>query len=177
MMNNYLQVHHKNRLSKWSPPVTDTIKINFDGAVLEKGCEVGIGGVARDSSGAVLAWFSCRFSRQVNGEIAEALAAREAVDLAIRHGWSKVLIEGDCLSLINKLNSSDLDQSYTRPLVQDIKLATSFSSTLSFAHVVRNNNTMAHKLATRAGASLYSSRCFSPVEADLFGLLEADFYF
>ncbi|KAL0283938.1 UNVERIFIED_CONTAM: hypothetical protein Sangu_2475900 [Sesamum angustifolium] len=139
-------VHHKNTLSKWSPPVTDTIKINFDGAVLEKGSEV-------------------------------ALAAQEVVDLAIHHGWSRVLIEGDCLSHINKLNSSDSDQSYTRPLVQDIKLATSFSSALSFAHLVRNDNTIAHKLATRAGASLYSCRCFSPAEADLFGLLEADFYF
>ncbi|KAL0288755.1 UNVERIFIED_CONTAM: hypothetical protein Sangu_2644500 [Sesamum angustifolium] len=55
MSHSLQHVYHKNRLSKWSPPATDTIKINFDGAVLEKGSEVGIGGVARDSSGAVLA--------------------------------------------------------------------------------------------------------------------------
>ncbi|KAL0449347.1 UNVERIFIED_CONTAM: hypothetical protein Slati_1491100 [Sesamum latifolium] len=100
---------YKNRLSKWTPPMAGMIKINFDGAVLQNGCEVGIGGVARDSSGSVLAWFSCRFQRQVDSRIAEALAAREAIDLAINHRWSRVLIEGDCLSLINKLNNSDLD--------------------------------------------------------------------
>ncbi|KAL0393137.1 UNVERIFIED_CONTAM: hypothetical protein Sradi_2536500 [Sesamum radiatum] len=116
---------HKNRL--WSSPVAGTIKINFDRAVLQKGCEVGIEGVARDSSGALLAWFSCRFRRQVDSEIAEALAAQEAVDLAIHYGWRRILIEGDRLSLINKLNNSSLGQSYTRPLVQDIKLATSLA--------------------------------------------------
>ncbi|KAL0434336.1 UNVERIFIED_CONTAM: hypothetical protein Slati_2767900 [Sesamum latifolium] len=91
-------LHHtckKNRLSKWTPPMAGMTKINFDSAVLQNGYEVGIRGVARDSSGSVLAWFSCRFWRQVDGKIAEALAAREAVDLAIHHGWSKVLIEGD----------------------------------------------------------------------------------
>ncbi|KAK4410281.1 hypothetical protein Sango_0101100 [Sesamum angolense] len=90
-----------------------TIKINFDGPVLHKGCKVGIGRVARDSTGSVLAWFSRKYQRQVNGEIAEALAAREAVDLAIRHGWNRILIEGDCLNLINKLNRYEPDQSYT----------------------------------------------------------------
>ncbi|KAL2243997.1 UNVERIFIED_CONTAM: hypothetical protein Sindi_0517700 [Sesamum indicum] len=94
---------YKNRLSKWTPPVAGMTKINFDGSVLEKGCEV-------------------------DGEIAEALAAREAVDLAINHGWRRVLIEWDCLSLINKLNSSGLDLWYIRPLIQHIKLATPFCS-------------------------------------------------
>ncbi|KAL0456376.1 UNVERIFIED_CONTAM: hypothetical protein Slati_0976800 [Sesamum latifolium] len=77
---------HKTRPSEQSPPVVGTIKINFDGAVLEKGCEVGIRGMAQDSTGSVIAWFSCGFWRQVDGEIAEALAAKESVDLALKHG-------------------------------------------------------------------------------------------
>ncbi|KAK4392664.1 putative 1-phosphatidylinositol-3-phosphate 5-kinase FAB1D [Sesamum angolense] len=162
---------------KVDPLEAGTIKINFDGAVLHKGCKVGIGGVARDSTGSVLAWFSRKYQGQVNGEIAEALAAREAIDLAIRHGWNRILIEGDCLNLINKLNSSEPDQSYTNPLVNNNRIAASLCSDLDFIHVSRNNNTIAHKLATRAGASLYSSHCFSPVEVDLFCPLEADFQF
>ncbi|KAL0320864.1 UNVERIFIED_CONTAM: hypothetical protein Sradi_5347900 [Sesamum radiatum] len=141
------------------------------------GCEVGIGVVARNSSGSVLVWTSRKYHRHVDGEIAEALAAREAVDLTLKHGWNRVWIEGDCLSLINKINSSETDHSYTNPLVQDIKKASFFCSTVAFSYVSRSYNTIAHKLATRAGASLYSSRCFSPAEADLFGLLEADFHF
>ncbi|KAL0408431.1 UNVERIFIED_CONTAM: putative mitochondrial protein [Sesamum radiatum] len=152
-------------------------KINFDGAVHNGGCEVGIGVVARNSSGSVLAWTSRKYHRHVDGEIAEALAAREAVDLTLRYGWNRVWIEGDCLSLINKINSSKTDNSYTNPLVQDIKRTSSFCSILAFSYVSRSYNTIAHKLATRAGAPLYSSRCFSPAEADLFGLLEADFHF
>ncbi|KAL0449471.1 UNVERIFIED_CONTAM: hypothetical protein Slati_1503500 [Sesamum latifolium] len=170
-------VRHGARPSKWIRPDTGTIKINFDGVVHHKGCEVGIGGVARDSDGFVLAWFSRKFQRQVDGEIAEALAAREAVDLVLRHGWNSVLIEGDCLGLINKINISEPDHSYTNSLVHDIKVAASLCSDLAFIHTSRNNNTIAPKLATRAGAPLHSTYCFSPAEADLFCLLEADFHF
>ncbi|KAK4397218.1 hypothetical protein Sango_1558400 [Sesamum angolense] len=149
------------RPAKWIPLEAGTIKINFDGAVLQKGCKVGIGGVARDSTGSVLAWFSRKYQRQVNGEIAEALAAKEAVDLAIRHGWNRILIEGDCLNLINKLNSSEPD----------------YHTQILWSTILELLLPSAQKLAICAGPSLYNSHCFSPVEADLFYLLEADFQF
>ncbi|KAL0430294.1 UNVERIFIED_CONTAM: ABC transporter I family member 10 [Sesamum radiatum] len=99
-----LRQQKQNRLgaSKWSLPPVGTIKINFDGAVLQKGCEAGIGGVARDSNGSILAWFSYKLQRRVDGEIAKALAATEAADLARKFKWNNVWIEGDCLNpLIN----------------------------------------------------------------------------
>lgn len=40
----------------WTPPVGDTIKIKFDESINKVPPFAGLGGVARDSSGRVLAW-------------------------------------------------------------------------------------------------------------------------
>ncbi|KAK4426652.1 hypothetical protein Salat_1433900 [Sesamum alatum] len=52
-------------------------------------------------------------------EIAEALPAREAVELSLKHNWTQITIEGDCLTWGNARNiacnddgsSNDHDQS------------------------------------------------------------------
>ncbi|KAL0449428.1 UNVERIFIED_CONTAM: hypothetical protein Slati_1499200 [Sesamum latifolium] len=172
-----LRQQKQNRLgiSKRSIPPVGTTKINFDGAALQKGHEAGIGGVARDSNGLILAWFSYELQRTVDGETAEALTARETADLAKKFGWNNVRIEGDCVNLINKLKSPDMDYSASEPLVQVTKLALASTFVIPFSHVSRDLNNIAHKLATRARAQLFGSGCFSPAEADLFGLLEVDF--
>ncbi|KAL0355119.1 UNVERIFIED_CONTAM: hypothetical protein Sradi_3958800 [Sesamum radiatum] len=122
-------------VSSWRKPPPCIVKINFDGAVFLKGSEVGIGAVARDSEGTILAWVSHRFQRFVDAEHAEALAAREAVDLAARNNWKEIIVEGDCLSLINKLNSHSRDLSHIGVLVSDIRLASFDCSFISFSHL------------------------------------------
>ncbi|KAL0410148.1 UNVERIFIED_CONTAM: hypothetical protein Slati_3604500 [Sesamum latifolium] len=56
---------------------------------------MGIGIIARDERGRVLAWVSRRIEKKIHSEMAEAWAAREAIQLAIRHGWSSVILEWD----------------------------------------------------------------------------------
>ncbi|KAL0452894.1 UNVERIFIED_CONTAM: hypothetical protein Slati_1267500 [Sesamum latifolium] len=73
----------RHRFSVASTPV-DHIKVNFDGATFCKGQELGIGVVARGVSGECLAWLLKRVKRMGDGELAEALAARETMFLALR---------------------------------------------------------------------------------------------
>ncbi|KAL0359843.1 UNVERIFIED_CONTAM: hypothetical protein Sangu_0833700 [Sesamum angustifolium] len=96
------------------------VKINFDGAMFERVGEMGVGAVARDSRGHCLAWLTHRIPRPGVGEVAEAWAAREAIQLALRHGWCRVVFEGDCVSLIRKLVNQQRDLSIVGPLVSDI---------------------------------------------------------
>ncbi|KAL0299112.1 UNVERIFIED_CONTAM: hypothetical protein Sradi_6571000 [Sesamum radiatum] len=66
----------------WTAPSSGYIKVNFDGATFQNGQEIGVRVVARGTSGECLAWLSKRVRRLSTGEMAEALAAREAVLLA-----------------------------------------------------------------------------------------------
>ncbi|KAL0447178.1 UNVERIFIED_CONTAM: hypothetical protein Slati_1845700 [Sesamum latifolium] len=93
---------------------------------------MGLGVVARDERGSCLGWLSRRISVLASGEMAEAWAAREAVQLATHNAWPSVIIEGDCLVLISKLRVSDRDL-----------------SPVGFSFVKRIGNSVAHaKLAS-----------------------------
>ncbi|KAL0389164.1 UNVERIFIED_CONTAM: hypothetical protein Scaly_0273500 [Sesamum calycinum] len=83
-------------------------------------------------------------------ETVEALAAREAVSLARRMGWRKIIVEGDCANLHLKLSSSQEDCSAIGTIVRDIKfLATDFEVCV-FALVRRTGNRVVHSLARNA---------------------------
>ncbi|KAL0463196.1 UNVERIFIED_CONTAM: hypothetical protein Slati_0207200 [Sesamum latifolium] len=78
------------------PPPRDCVKVNFDGATFMKGQELGIGVIARGLDGKCLAWLAQRILRRGYGELAEVIAACEAILLARRKGPPSIIIEGDC---------------------------------------------------------------------------------
>ncbi|KAL0412616.1 UNVERIFIED_CONTAM: hypothetical protein Sradi_1463300 [Sesamum radiatum] len=139
--------------SSWQPPPEGVVKINFDGATFEKGKKLGVGVVARNSLGQCVAWVSRRLGIAGSGVLAEALAAREAVFLAVRRGWRQVIVEGDCSSLVQKLQSRVRDLSAEGPIVTDVlTLAVVFHS-YEFNFVKRSNNRVAHFFAHFSGVS------------------------
>ncbi|KAG8387118.1 hypothetical protein BUALT_Bualt03G0220000 [Buddleja alternifolia] len=68
--------------------------------------------ISRDSNGQYVAWRQQRFNFGSIPEVAEALAALEAIQMARRRGWRKIQLEGDCLGLISKLREKSRDFSY-----------------------------------------------------------------
>ncbi|KAL0406440.1 UNVERIFIED_CONTAM: putative mitochondrial protein [Sesamum latifolium] len=158
----------------WHRPPNGFIKINFDGALFQNHAEVGVGVVARDCQGGIRAWFSHRFPRHAEPELAEALAARTDIDIILKHRWPSVILEGDCLPLINKLRSSATDNSLVRPLIWDIKSASSACHSFLFNYVSRNGNSLAHKLARLASARSEGHDSFSAADVQRFKLLDFD---
>ncbi|KAL0326613.1 UNVERIFIED_CONTAM: putative mitochondrial protein [Sesamum angustifolium] len=65
----------------WQPPDRESIKINFDAAVFDKGNGVGLGVIARDWKGTCLAWRSMIIPNICSPEHGEALAARMAIEV------------------------------------------------------------------------------------------------
>ncbi|KAL0336959.1 UNVERIFIED_CONTAM: hypothetical protein Scaly_1971000 [Sesamum calycinum] len=114
------------------------------------GSAMGIGVVARDLNGVCLAWLSRKVLRTGNGEIAEALAAREAIQLAARRGWKSIIIEWDCAVLISKLRAVDHDLSYIGTVIFDILSFVNLFTSCQFACVKRAFNSVAHCLAKSA---------------------------
>ncbi|KAL0402036.1 UNVERIFIED_CONTAM: hypothetical protein Slati_4233500 [Sesamum latifolium] len=112
----------------WLPPPSESVKINFDGAVFSSQTTMGAGIVVRNSEGVCLAWRTRRFLYASDADLAEVLAASEAASLAIQKGWQSIILEGDCKNIIARLNSNDVDLSVLGPIVDDTRnLMRSFS--------------------------------------------------
>ncbi|KAK4404602.1 putative mitochondrial protein [Sesamum angolense] len=86
-------------------------------------------------------------SRQAHAELTEALAAREAILLAQRQDWRSIIIEGDCVSLLHKLQSDYCDLSKVGLVFSDILLATPSFIACDCNCVHRECNSIAHLLA------------------------------
>ncbi|KAL0399727.1 UNVERIFIED_CONTAM: putative mitochondrial protein [Sesamum radiatum] len=157
--------------SSWKAPPLEHVKINFDGAVVGEKSEMGIGVIARDSQGQCVAWMTHRIRRAGFGELAESWAAREAIQFALRRGWRRVVLEGDCLNLIRKLNAGQGDLSFTGPLVLDIQYFAAKFSSCQFSWIKRSGNSVVHFLAQTANGYVEGGSIVPP---SVLGLLSSD---
>ncbi|KAK4429703.1 hypothetical protein Salat_1270900 [Sesamum alatum] len=111
---------------------------------------MGIGVVARDSEGACLGWLSRTLANGGSPEVVEAYAAWEALRLAWQWGWPRVIIEGDCASILNKITAETQDRSAVGPLVSDVRSLASHFESVSFSFVRGSCNAVADRLESMA---------------------------
>ena len=97
--------HSTQMQSRWSPPPTGMIKVNFDGALFRDIRKAGIGVVVRDSNRKAIATLSEQASLPFSPEIAEAMAAARAVSFVQGLGFTSFILEGDSDNVINTLKS------------------------------------------------------------------------
>jgi hypothetical protein len=114
--------------------------------------------VARSSCRLVGAW-----SKPLPGIsdplIAESMAVREGVLFAKIRGLSHVIVETDCLEVVNLWNTRHNSRSIVAPLLVEIgELATSFCF-FDIQHVMRTSNIPAH-LCVRHASTLNVSECW-----------------
>ena len=82
--------------------------------------------------------------------IAEALSLRDGVIFAKLRGFSRVVMEVDCLEVVNLWDSRAVSRSVVAPILQEIEgLASSFISFV-IKHVMRSANIPAHLCARHA---------------------------
>jgi hypothetical protein len=109
--------------------------------------------------------------------IAEALALRDGVIFAKLRGFSRVVMEVDCLEIVDLWDSRAGSRAVVAPILQEIEgLSSSFSSFV-IQHVIRTSNTLAHLCAkhactletTSAWMELPPSFLVSSLQADTLG--------
>ncbi|KAL0455129.1 UNVERIFIED_CONTAM: hypothetical protein Slati_0852100 [Sesamum latifolium] len=133
----------------WTTPTPGSIKINSDAAIFHSDGDFGVGVIAHDSNGHCLAWSSIRLHRRFLLKVAEAWAARIAIQLAHFFGWTNIMIESDCAYLHSQLICSTTLSSCIGPIVFDIlSLAAGFND-CCFSLVRRTGNSVAHYLVRR----------------------------
>jgi hypothetical protein len=140
----------------WRPPEEDVVKINTDGGLSLDTRKAGAGGVAR-SHLSYLGACSKPYDGISNSLIAETLALRDGVIFAKLRGFPKVVMETDCLEVVNLWNTRHESRSIVAPLLQEIGgLVLSFSS-FSVQHVMRSANHSAHLCAKLACTLMVTS--------------------
>jgi ribonuclease HI len=131
----------------WLPPEDGWCKANADGSFRMSSGAGGTGVVLRDHRGGFLA-AECHFLPSVSDpERAELIACKRALELTKRQGWEKVCLETDCLGVITKLRSKEMDRSVHGPLVEEVKFLLKGFVEHLVRHARRSCNGVAHLLA------------------------------
>ena len=109
--------------------------------------QAGIGVVIRDSMGQVMASLAQQIPLPSTAIEVEALASRWAMELALEIGLNKGVLEGDSLILMNALKTNSHSLAQFGHIIKDIQFLASQFSIISFSHVKRHCNTVAHLIA------------------------------
>jgi hypothetical protein len=103
----------------------------------------------RDLAGFVAAW-SKPLPGITDPLIAEAMAHREGVIFAKLRGYTRVILEVDCLEIVDLWDSRAGSRAVVAPILQYIEGIYSLFSSFSISHVIRSSNTAAHICAKHA---------------------------
>jgi hypothetical protein len=91
----------------WEPPPEGWTKINVDGSFVEQSGAAGVGVIARDDKGTVIFTAWCAIARCESAYEAEALACLEGLKLASQWASGSVILETDCVRVLNALRDKD----------------------------------------------------------------------
>ncbi|KAK4487212.1 hypothetical protein RD792_006532 [Penstemon davidsonii] len=120
--------------------------INNDGVI-------GIGLIARDCFGDCVGWRGITINLPLSPEASEALAALRAVEFSLEKGWRNLIIEGDCLSVIQGILDLKLSAGVLGSVFEDINVLAKDFHSFKALHVFREHNVAAHSLAKLASTA------------------------
>ena len=141
------QHNDTSRLVKiWKPPDQGRLKINTDAAIFGDQL-VGFGGIVRDQAGEVMLATCETMDGDFMVDEAEAMAARHALQITIEAGFRQVILETDNLKLYTHLKKGYCENTSFGRIVADILKMVGTCNSVSFAHVCRGGNRVAHILA------------------------------
>lgn len=135
--------------ASWRPPEENVIKLNTDGAIdASQGC-AGAGIVVRDHLGLLLAGSCIKYAGVSEPFVAEILACRDAVLMAIERGWSSIVIETDCQIFVRDWIEGN-DRSGGGHIIREMKSYLSNFQGFDLKFVGRGANAAAHACARHA---------------------------
>lgn len=127
----------------WSPPTEYTYKINSNVTIFGEGL-CSLGAVMRDSFGDVLVATCYSIEGNWEVDVAEALATRQGLVIALESGLRDVILESNNMKLYNHLKKSLREASYFGSILSDIRMVAVKSRSCSVSHVKRKGNLVAH---------------------------------
>ena len=135
---------------KWTAPPWNKYNINYDGAISNAKNKAGIGVVVRDCNGEVMASLIQQLEQAYQPVEVEAIAACRAVEFGNEIGVDCAIVEGDSEVIVKALRNNDNGLIPFAPLINDVSLFLGLFSELSYSHIRRDGNKVAHNLAKLA---------------------------
>ncbi|KAM6543464.1 hypothetical protein CsatB_007911 [Cannabis sativa] len=143
---------HGDGAEHWAAPQEHSVKVNVDTAVFGETRQFRIGLVARDAQGLLIEGRTKIFQGHSSPKFIEAMGIRQALSWIKARHWQKVVLETDCLSVVQALRSSIFMISTFGQVVNDCKAMLNVLKNVSIYFVRRSTNMVAHKFA-RASVS------------------------
>ena len=126
------------------------VKVNFDGTLFSTQSSAGLGIVVWDQAGLVLAALSQKIPLPTLVETMEVIVAQRALVFAKELGFERVMVEGDSEIIVKAIREKSLLSSVLGHILEDIHVLSSSFSSISFHHIKRMGNYVAHRLAHRS---------------------------
>lgn len=146
----------------WTKPVGETIKINVDAALFNEDNRYGYACVARDYTGRLVTAKTGSWRGKVAPELAEAVAFKEALSWIKAKGWQSIVVESDCIKVVQALRSSLVISSPFGLIISDCKQLINDIGNAAFYFVKRSANGVAHCLARLS--ILFPDRTFTEMD-------------
>lgn len=140
---------------RWKAPLQGWVKLNCDEATNQATGDAGSGVVARDDRGSFLFARCSKYPAKEDPSIAEILACRDAVKLAMDRSLSHVIVETDCQSIYTMWTQGD-DRSVGGQVFREMRSYLSSFQGFDLVFVHREANSVAHQCA-RHSLSLHNS--------------------
>ncbi|MBA0626167.1 hypothetical protein Godav_003881 [Gossypium davidsonii] len=133
--------------ARWRPLEGSFVKINFYASFQGQLLKSGSGLVGRDSAGQIVGMRMILNDYVPSPFAGEAIACLQGVQMGLDPGFHGVILEGDSLTVVKKLQNKNKDISEINPIIEDVKRAGRGFVECRFNFVGRNTNGTAHRLA------------------------------
>ncbi|KAL8116352.1 hypothetical protein AgCh_022741 [Apium graveolens] len=153
----YQFVEHGDGAQVWVRPKIGAVKVTVDAEIFAESFSYGIGMLARNDMGEVIWGRSESYPGNVCADFAEAMVVKEALSWCKLNKWQEIVLESDCLSVVQALRCSITMRS---PLGYIIRECREMLKELNIEvfYIKRSANEAAHVLARES--SSFSGRVF-----------------
>ncbi|XP_074342149.1 uncharacterized protein LOC141679584 [Apium graveolens] len=133
----------------WKLPQINMIMVNTDATLFEDSGHFSFSILARDHEGCMVEAKACCKQGSIAPELAEAIGVREALSWIKSKDWPQVIIETDCLVIVQAIRSSYASVSYFSRVIDECKqhLSDLRGRRVILNFVKRSANAVAHFLA------------------------------
>jgi len=132
-----------------APLLNGCLKINFDRATFKDINKAGLGVVIRNGFGQVLASLSEHIQLPFSSDLVEAMATTRVLSFATELGFLRFVLEGDSKLIIKALQNKEDSLAPFGHILATTK-TTKDVNCISFSHIRRLGNSIAHNLAKHA---------------------------
>lgn len=131
-------------------PAEGCVKLNVDAGFRSEELQGAVGAILRDDKGSFIAASNDYLEHVANATMAEAYALRHGLLLAQQLGIRNLIVESDCMEVINTMNDGGFSSTGTTAIYADCNVLSIGYTSVSFVHCPREENVVSHELARLA---------------------------